>query len=123
MLAGIILCGSGLVIHRPGYAQLSGGLIQTAQTCLPTGFNGPFRALRFAQNRQKNSVNQRKGPDWPFAMYSVRHGQPVRLFTDTEAGEDTSKQFVGTESTGYFTERLLSDAQIFGQQFTCAHQG
>ena len=78
MLAGIILCGSGLVIHRPGYAQLSGGLIQTAQTCLPTGFNGPFRALRFAQNRQKNSATQRKGPDWPFAMCSVRHGQPVR---------------------------------------------
>ena len=74
MLAGIILCGSGLVIHRPGYAQLSGGLIQTAQTCLPTGFNGPFRALRFAQNRQKNSATQRKGPDWPFAMCSVRDG-------------------------------------------------
>lgn len=44
------------------------------------------------------------------------YGARRRLFTDAEAGENTPQQIVGGEFTGDFAQRLLRQAQFFGQQ-------
>ena len=47
---------------------------------------------------------------------------PVSL-ADAEAGEDAPQQVVAAEGAGDLTQGLLGHAQVFGEEFACAHQG
>ena len=54
----------------------------------------------------------------PMACLGTTRG----LFTDAEAGEDPAQQVIGAEGASDFAQELLSQAQIFGEQFSCARQ-
>ena len=45
-----------------------------------------------------------------------------RLFADAEAGEDATKQIVGTECPGDLAQCLLRLTKVFSQELTCACQ-
>ena len=125
-ITGVSLWMKGMVIHRGGYLQFSGLVINCPQRHLFTGLN-PQKSRRMSKSRaRKNRSREESARHWAKISEKERTDRPERpvcgqrkgLFTDTEAGKDPSQQIIGAERAGDLTQRLLRLPQIFSQQFT-----